>query len=260
MTSLLIARQTIKRMLRSNYFFPMIAIAIVVVIVFLAQSKPAGKIPFRVLLSTSAGLFLITNVFCLFGSIWLAISIVPDELNSGTLRMNLTKPVRMISVLFGHFLGTFSYLVAGAMLMAFLLNLFAAMRGGQPGFIIIGYVLQLLPLYGCLLALGSFLVLLTNRPVAAFLMIFFSNERFMFEWAQKASSADIGMIVKLPLMVIGHVGYALSPPISRLKISIIEYSSLDFPFEKYLLVLLYCASYILLAHLAATWILKHKEI
>lgn len=260
MTSVLIARQTLKRMLRSHYLFPIIAIAVIVVVAFLAQSRSARNIPFRVLLSTSTGLFLITNVFCLFGSIWLAITIIPDELASGTLRMNLTKPVRTISVLFGHFLGTFSYLAGGALLMAVLLNLFAAMRGGQPGFLIIGYVLQLLPLYGCFLALGSFLVLLTNRPVAVFLMFFLSNERFMFEWAQKASSADIGMIVKLPFMVIGQVGYALSPPISRLKISIIEYSSFDFPLDKYLLVLLYCASYILLAHLAATWVLKRKEI
>ena len=266
MKSLLVARLTIKRMLRAHYLLPLLFLALFIMVIYSSQSefdkyRIAGKIdPLQLLNAGSASLFILMNVFCFFGSIWLALFIVPEELNSGHMRMNLTKPVGEVSVLFGHFLAMFAYLVVGAMFLAFALTVAMWMRGGEPGFLILGYVLHLMPLYGCFLALANVMVLLVNRPMAVFFCYILGVERILQGLIHADPNGSLSAIFRLPLHFIGYVGYAVAPPLSKLEIRISQYMSLDFPWDKYMLVLLYCVSYLILAHAIGAWLLRRKEI
>lgn len=260
MIALRMAALTLKRLIRSHYVIPVVILAAAVVVLYWRQAQAPTTNPALLRQSGSMSLFVITNLFCYLGTIWLAVAVIPEELAAGHLRMNLTKPARSGSILFGHYLGALAYLAVGAMILAAALTAAMAFKGGRPGVLILGYVLHLLPLYGCLLALGNALVLLINRPIAAFLLLFLAQEDFLHDWALRMAASAKPMILKLPMQVVANVGYALAPPIGRLKLKLTEFENLDFPVGAYLLVLLYCASYVILAHLAAVWLLRRKDV
>lgn len=260
MKTLAVARMTLRRMIRSHYLIGPALLMVAVPVLFLKQAPEGTVDPMLLLQSASMSLFVITNLFCYLGVIWLAVSIVPDEIHSGQLRMNLTKPIAPLSILLGHFLGMFGYLVAGALALALVLTATMVFAGGQPGMLIVGYVLHLLPLYGCLLALGMVTTMLFNRPLSVFLLLFLAYEDFLYAWAQRVSVSDSSMLFKLPLQIVSNVGYALAPPINRLKIRITDFADMDFPVAKYGLILLYCASYLIIAHGVAAWLLRKKDV
>jgi ABC-type transport system involved in multi-copper enzyme maturation permease subunit len=258
--TLLIAKLTIRRMIRAQYLIPIVFFCILVVLFFLGQARTSGSNPQRILQSASMSIFLITYFFCFFGSLWLVIAIVPDELNSGHLRMNLTKPASAFSVLTGHTLAAFAYLIFGAFVISLFLTIAVAMRGGQPGWTILLYVLHLTPLYCCLIALGNVLIMFTYRPVAVGLLMILSNERLLREAMQKFEGSSWNILVRAPLEWIATIGYAISPPISRVKINFIEFMGFDFPITRYLVILVYCVTYVILTQLLAAWLLRRKEI
>jgi len=260
MKALLVAQLTLKRMFRAQYLGALAILAVVVVLLFLTQSRHVGNHPILILQSCSMSLFMILNVLCVAGAIVLGVTILPGEISSGHMRMNLTKPTTPLTILLGHFLGMFAYIAGSAMLLSILLTVAVALKGGEPGLQILFYVAHLLPLYGCYLALSILLNLVISRPLAVFSLLLLANESFMRDWAQKAAGAFEHGIIRTPFRILGEVGYAISPPIDRLKIKLIEFVDLDFPVGKYLLILAYCLSYILVAHLLATAALRRKEI
>lgn len=259
MKTLLVARLTLKKMIRSHYLIPVGLLTTLCVMFYLSKSQNPNR-PIDAISSTSFSIFMITELLCFFGSIWLAISILPSELSAGHMRMNLTKPIQPISVLFGYFLGMFAYIAASSLFMAVMLSGAVGLKGGEVGFTLVAYIAHLLPIYGCYLAMANALVMLTNRPTAVFFMILLQSERFMHDWAYKAAGSTLPIYLKAPIELLGWVGYAISPPLTRFKISFGDFYAFSFPWSKYLLVLLYCASYIYIAHLIMSWALRRKEI
>ncbi len=257
MKAFLIARLTLKRMLRAYYLMPAALMALVVIGLYLGTAKAAGGHPQHLLLAASWSIMLISDVFVYIGSILLVVFILPDELASGHMRMNLTKPVSGFSVLLGHFLAMFFYLAAAALFMAALLTMTVMLKGGEPGFLIITYIVHQLPLYGCILAAGFVMVLLFNRPMAFFILFFLAKDAWLFE---KATLCDQPFPIKQALQSIYYSGYLIAPPISKLDISIVEFARLAFPYDKYLLLLAYSISYTLIALLISEWLLRRKEI
>lgn len=261
MKAFFIAKLTLKRMFRTNYLIPLGLISFFIVAIFFTQTKLVGDSEYILIQSASFPLALITHLFLTLGSMWLATAIIPKELYSGHMRMNMTKPISSVSIILGHFGGMFAYLAAGALLMSVLLTLSAIIQGGHPGFLFVGYILQLLPAYGCLLALGIVFSLVTNRPLAFFFLLFLAGEDKWSDWAQWAAITTKPLIIKMPTEAISTFAYWVSPPISRLEeLNIVEYMNFDFPFAKYLLILLYCISYLAIALLFASWLLDRKEI
>ena len=251
---------TLKRMIRGHYLVPIILIALAVAAFFSAKPLSSTGASYLVIQSASFSLALITHLFLTFGAMWLAVSIIPHELSSGNMRMNVTKPVSTFSIILGHFTGMFLYLCAGALIMSVVLTFFTIIKGANPGFLFIGYILHLLPLYGCLLGLGIVLSLVANRPLAFFFLLLLAGEEKWNDWAQLAAVSSEPFYVKMPLESISTLAFWISPPISRLELNIAQYMGFDFPVGKYLLVLLYCASYLSIAILLASLILDKREI
>jgi ABC-type transport system involved in multi-copper enzyme maturation permease subunit len=260
MKALLVATLTLRRMLHAQYLITAGLLSVACVALFFIRAWNIEDSPSQMMQAAATSVALITYGLCYFGAILLAITVVPEEISSGAMRMNLTKPVRPITVLTGHFLGMLAFIAGTAMVMAVLLTLAMVIHAGEPGWTIIAYVAHLLPVYACFLALGNTLVLLMGRPIGAFVMVFLAHESMMSNMADRASIFFDARVIQLPVQLIGEIGYLIAPPLSRMRIKLGQFESFDFPWEKYALVLLYCASYLILAHLLGAWLLKRKEI
>lgn len=261
MKTLIIARLTLKRMARSHYLIPVITIALFSVMFFFGHKFSHSTLSRALIInSSSLSLSIITFLFFYIGTVFLAVFIIPGEILTGHMRMNLSKPITPLTVLFGHFLGMVVYLAAGGLIMATLLTLVAWMKGAWAGFLYFQYIFHLLPLYACLLSLGMVLALVTNRPLAAFFTLIIALEGHWYEISYAIGMSGWNFMIKTPMEYISRFFYIISPPIKKLKIDITRFMELDFPWGNYMLVLLYCLTYIAIAHLIAAWLLDRKEI
>ena len=262
MKALLVAKLTLRRMLRANYLIALLFIAALVVLVFFNQAKAGSdEDNMKIINSASGSLYIIIALFLTFSPAFLSVFILPDEIASGHMRMNLTKPVSAFTVMVGHYLAMAVFLTGAALVFSILLSGSIVMRGGEPGIWVVAYVMHFVPLYAAYLALANLVAIVFNRPLAFAFSVALVSEELLHRVVMLFARSDLNIVIRKPLEIIAWLVYEIVPPISRFReVPIAKFIEMDFRIGSYLTVIAYCIVYTALVLTIAGAVCRRKEI
>ncbi|MBZ0271750.1 hypothetical protein K8I61_06915 [bacterium] len=258
MKTLVLARYAFLRLLRSQYFYVLFALAFFTGWAGLATGQDATTdvslrqaIDFGVRVART-GLWL-----C---AVWVGVTLLSGEIVTQTARTVLTKPASRLSASIGFAIGGIAFIALLAVVLAVELVIVAKIRDIPAGLDLVGLFLSFLPPLAAILALAQLASLVTPRPLAAFVAVALSYESF---WRMFAAASETQIESRVLASIVSNAlrfVYLLCPTYGRFIATYRDFAVMDFPLAGYAFHALAALAYAAGAAALAAVVLSRKEI